>query len=336
MTSPDDLRFMRHALALAERGLGRTWPNPSVGCVIVKDGGVVGRGVTQPGGRPHAEAMALAQAGAAAAGATIYVTLEPCAHTSPRGPACSDLLVAAQPARVVMAWQDPDPRTAGDGVLRLQQAGIETTVGVLVDQAREQNLGFVLRLSQSRPMVTLKLALSLDGRVAFVDPAGTAHSRWITGPEARAHAHLERARHDAILIGRGTFAADDPSLDVRLPGLEAQSPLPIVWARSGVALKPGWRQADHDTALGLLTWAADEGITRLMVEGGPQVAATLLADDLVDRLLLYRAPVVLGAGPALASDIGLDSLSNAHGRWQHRDSRVLGVDRLDVYMRHRV
>ncbi|HWI85296.1 MAG TPA: bifunctional diaminohydroxyphosphoribosylaminopyrimidine deaminase/5-amino-6-(5-phosphoribosylamino)uracil reductase RibD, partial [Sphingomonas sp.] len=219
---------MASAIALGSRGRGRTAPNPDVGCLIVRDGRVIGRGWTQPGGRPHAEAMALAEAGAAAQGATVYVTLEPCAHASARGPACSDLLVEAAPARVVAALTDPDPRTAGEGFARLLTAGIDLIEGVLAADAARSIAGFLTRQALGRPHVTLKLALSLDGMIARAD----GESQWITGPAARAHAHLERSRHEAILVGRGTWEADTPKLDVRLPGLEDRSPRPVLLSSS--------------------------------------------------------------------------------------------------------
>ncbi len=211
---------MGAALALAERSRGRTAPNPNVGCVIVRDGRVVGRGWTQPGGRPHAEAVALAEAGLEARGATAYVTLEPCAHVSLRGPACSDLLIEAGVARVVCALEDPDTRTAGKGFARLDAAGIAVTSGLRANEARRSMAGFLTRQALGRPHVTLKLATSLDGCIALADGS----SRWITGPQARAHAHLERSRHEAILVGRGTYETDAPRLDVRLPGLEGRGP----------------------------------------------------------------------------------------------------------------
>ena len=210
----DDARWMSAALALASRGRGRTAPNPNVGCVIVADRKVVGRGWTQPGGRPHAEAMALAQAGEKSRGATVYTTLEPCAHVSPRGPACADLLILSNVARVVVAVGDPDTRTDGTGIARLRAAGIAVELGTKEAAARAAMAGFLTRLALGRPHVTLKIALSLDGAMAMDSGA----SKWITGPEARAHAHLERARHEAILVGRGTIAADAPALDVRLDG----------------------------------------------------------------------------------------------------------------------
>jgi len=311
---------MGAALALAERGRGQSWPNPSVGCVIVRNGRVVGRGWTRHGGRPHAEAVALAEAGGAAAGATTYVTLEPCAHVSPRGPACADSLIAARPARVVIAMVDPDPRTAGRGIERLRDAGIEVAVGVREAEARAATGGFLARQAHGRPFVTLKLATSLDGCIAL--PSGA--SRWITGPEARAHAHLERARHEAILVGRGTFDADAPRLDVRLPGLENRAPRRVLL--STTFRHDDWLAIDSPEAIaGLLC-------DHLLVEGGARTAAAFLRAGLVDRLLLYRAPILLGGRPGLA-DLGLESLAEAHGQWQLADTRMLGSDRLEVYRR---
>ncbi|MCP3732666.1 bifunctional diaminohydroxyphosphoribosylaminopyrimidine deaminase/5-amino-6-(5-phosphoribosylamino)uracil reductase RibD [Sphingomonas sp. MG17] len=313
---------MAAALALAERGRGRTAPNPNVGCVIVKDGVVAGRGWTQPGGRPHAEAMALAQAGGAARGATAYVTLEPCAHGSARGPDCSGALAQAGIARAVVALTDPDPRTNGKGIARLRAAGVELETGVLEAEARRSMAGFLTRRALGRPQVTLKLGLSLDGCIALAN----GESRWITGPQARAHAHLERARHEAILIGRGTLRADAPTLDVRLAGLEARSPRRIL-----LSLHPesGWTSIPAPVNIASLA-----GVDHLLVEGGAQAAASFLRADLVDRLLLYRAPVLLGGKPGLAG-LDLTSLSDAHGRWRLLDSRMLGSDRVEVYERAR-
>jgi diaminohydroxyphosphoribosylaminopyrimidine deaminase/5-amino-6-(5-phosphoribosylamino)uracil reductase len=315
---------MRAALALGSRGRGRTAPNPNVGCVIVSDGVVVGRGWTQPGGRPHAEAMALDQAGEKSRGATVYVTLEPCAHVSPRGPACSDLLQLAGVARVVAALGDPDVRTNGAGIARLREAGIAVEVGICAGEARSAMAGFLARRLLGRPHVTLKLALSLDGAMAL----GSGASRWITGAEARAHAHLERARHEAILVGRGTLQADEPSLDVRLAGLEDRSPRRLVLSRNPIA-DEGWERIAAPAEI-----AGLESIDTLLIEGGPTTAAAFLAADLVDRLLLYRAPFLVGGGRTLP-DIGLTDLANAHGRWAMTDARSLGSDRLEVYERVR-
>lgn len=317
----DDERWMGAALALASRGVGRTAPNPGVGCVIVKDGRVVGRGWTQPGGRPHAEAMALAQAGEAARGATAHVTLEPCAHESARGPACADLLVAAGVARVVAALRDPDPRTDGAGLARLTAAGIDTRCGVREREARASMAGFLTRRAHGRPYVTLKLALSLDGGVAM----GDGQSQWITGAEARAHAHLERARHDLILVGASTLAADAPRLDVRLPGLEDRAPRRVLLSGSADAPK-GWLAIREPAAI------ADLPGDLLMIEGGAATAAAFLAADLVDRVVIYRAPILIGAARTLG-DIGLRDLGQAHGRWRLADRRTLGGDTLEVYGR---
>ncbi len=314
--------MMGAALAFGERGRGRTWPNPSVGCVIVRDGIVVGRGWTQPSGRPHAEAMALAQAGETARGATAYVTLEPCARPG-RGPACADLLIQAGVARVVAATGDPFPAVDGKGFDTLRSAGLTVTTGPGSQEAERSMAGFLKRQRRARPFVTLKLALSLDGCIALA----SGQSRWITGPQARAHAHLERARSDAILVGRATLVTDTPRLDVRLPGLEDRAPLRVVLT-SGDA-PDGW------TAL-----STPEGISNLeadwlLVEGGARTAAAFLSRDLVDRLMLYTAPIVIGGGRASVGDIGLTDLAAAHRRWQHYDTRPLGSDRLDIYDRVR-
>lgn len=316
---------MAAALSLGARGRGRTAPNPHVGCVIVRDYCVVGRGWTQPGGRPHAEAMALEQAGTRAEGATLYTTLEPCAHASPRGPTCSDLIVAAAIARVVIALVDPDARTCGQGVERLQSAGITVTHGPGGTAARRGMAGFLKRLALGRPHVTLKLATSLDGQIALAD--GT--SRWITGPQARAHGHLERARHEAILVGRGTLIADAPILNVRLAGLEDRSPRRLVLTSTGEA-PAGWTALRRPADIAML-----DSVNDVLVEGGAHTTAAFLSDDLVDRLILYRAPILIGGGRAALSDIGLTDLSGAHGQWALCDTRMLGVDRLEVYERVR-
>ncbi len=316
---------MGAALALAERGRGRTAPNPNVGCVIVADSRVVGRGWTQAGGRPHAEAMALAGAGAKARGATAYVTLEPCAHRSPRGPACSDMLTETGVARVVAALEDPDARTAGQGFARLEAAGIAVTRGVRANEARRSMAGFLTRQALGRPHVTLKLATSLDGCIAMSDGS----SRWITGPQARAHAHLERSRHEAILVGRGTYDADAPQLDVRLPGLEARGPVRVLLS-STVQDLPGWTVIATPRDIATLP-----GVDHILVEGGAAAASAFLAADLVDRILLYRAPILIGGGKPALRDIGLTDLTKAHGRWAIFDARQLGMDRLEVYERER-
>ncbi len=330
------------ALALGERTRGRTCPNPNVGCVVVRAGVVVGRGATQPGGRPHAEAMALAQAGERARGATVYTTLEPCAHVSTRGPACADLLIAAGVARVVIALGDPDPRTDRIGAARLRDAGIAVTIGTRAAEATRGMAGFLTRQRLGRPFVTLKLATSLDGCIALAD--GT--SRWITGPQARAHAHLERSRHDAILVGRGTWEVDSPSLDVRLPGLEDRSPMRVILSshpssslsrreREGAPeVRKGEGEGERDalwitTPNNIATLPADH----LLIEGGAATAAAFLHADLVDRLLLYRAPILIGGGKHAIGAIGLADLGTAHGRWRLHDARQLGTDRCEVYER---
>ncbi len=324
----DDAHWLGAALALASRGIGRTAPNPSVGCVVVRDGRVVGRGWTQPGGRPHAEAVALAAAGAAARGATAYVTLEPCAHVSPRGPSCADLLVAARVARVVASGPDPDPRTAGQGFARLRAAGIDVTEGVGRAAAERLNAGFFARQRHGRRHVTLKLAVSLDGCIAL--PDGT--SRWITGERARAHAHLERARADVIVVGGGTLLADDPALDVRLDGLESRAPRRAVLSTSLAAIPPDARIGDALLLRDL--GELDASVLTVLVEGGAGVATTLLAADRVDRLLVYRAPILLG-GRRAVGDLGLSDLGATHGRWRRHATFDLGPDRVEEYDRVR-
>ena len=312
---------MAAAIALSRRGRPTSAPNPNVGCLLVKDARLITRGWTQTGGRPHGEAAALAAAGERARGATAYVTLEPCAHASARGPACSDALIAAGVARVVVAAQDPDPRTDGAGIARLRAAGIDVVVGVLPAQARSAMAPWWTRQAEGRPFVTLKLATSLDGCIARADGS----SRWITGERARAHGHLERASHEAILVGRGTFEADAPTLDVRLPGIEDRSPRRFLLTRGEAP--EGWTAATSPQAI--------DDVDSLLVEGGAGAAAAFLAADRVDRLLLYRAPILIGAGRAALGDIGLTDLAQAHGRWRLADSRLLGSDRLDVYERVR-
>jgi diaminohydroxyphosphoribosylaminopyrimidine deaminase/5-amino-6-(5-phosphoribosylamino)uracil reductase len=319
-----DPRWMKAAIALGERGRGRTAPNPNVGCVILSGDKVVGRGWTQPGGRPHAEAMALEQAGEKSRGATAYVTLEPCAHESGRGPACAALLADSGIARAIIAVRDPDPRTDGRGIERLRAAGIEVEVGLEAEAAERSMAGFLTRQRLGRPYVTLKLAMSLDGRIAL--PSG--ESRWITGEDARAHAHGERARCDMILVGRGTYNADRPRLDVRLPGLEDRSPRRALLTRGEPV--EGWtRIGSPDEIFGL------HDVNDLMVEGGSGAASAFLAADLVDRMLIYRAPIVIGEGKSSIGDIGLAALADAHRRWTYVDSRPLGIDRLEVYERVR-
>jgi diaminohydroxyphosphoribosylaminopyrimidine deaminase/5-amino-6-(5-phosphoribosylamino)uracil reductase len=359
-----DLQAMRSALALARRRLGSVWPNPAVGCVIARDGRVVGRGWTQPGGRPHAETEALARAGDAARGATAYVTLEPCCHWG-RTPPCADALIAAGLSRVVVALEDPDPRVAGGGLARLRAAGIIVEAGLGAAEAAELNAGFFQRVRLGRPLVTLKLATSLDGRIATA--SGT--SRWITGPPARERAHLLRATHDAILVGTDTVIADNPQLTCRLPGLGGYSPVRVVIDRqlrvplaarlfAEARATPTWvvtlssadearQQALRDAgvvviaaepdaagridlgmALGLL---GQEGLTRLLVEGGGRLAAALLQGGLVDRLVWFHAPLLLGGDgiPAVAQ-LGLDGLAEAPA-FERLSSEIVGDDILSTF-----
>jgi diaminohydroxyphosphoribosylaminopyrimidine deaminase / 5-amino-6-(5-phosphoribosylamino)uracil reductase len=316
---------MAEAVVLGEGARGRSAPNPNVGCVIVSaKSEIVGRGATALGGRPHAEAVALKQAGRKAKGAIVYATLEPCAHQSPRGPACADLLVKAQPARVVIAVKDADPRTSGQGIRRLRAAGIDVKVGVGREAAKRSLSGWLTRLELGRPRVTLKLALSIDGKIAL--PSG--ESKWITGEDARAHVHLERAHSDMILVGRGTYMADAPRLDVRLPGLEERSPRRALLTR-GEAVD-GWEilRSPRDV-YGL------HDVNDLLVEGGSATATAFLAEDLVDRILIYRAPILIGEGKSSFGYVGLEGIADAHGRWRVSDGRRLGVDRLEIYERVR-
>jgi diaminohydroxyphosphoribosylaminopyrimidine deaminase / 5-amino-6-(5-phosphoribosylamino)uracil reductase len=316
---------MDEAIRLGEAARGASAPNPNVGCVIVSPAGrVVGRGATAPGGRPHAEATALQQAGRRTTGATVYVTLEPCAHESPRGPACTDLLLAAKPERVVIALKDLDPRTSGKGIRRLRRVGIEVALGVCREAARRSLAGWLARLKLGRPRITLKLALSIDGKIAL--PSG--ESKWITGEDARRHVHLERAHSDMILVGRSTFLADQPRLDVRLPGFEERSPRRALLTR-GEAVD-GWEiLRNPQDVYGL------HDVNDLLVEGGSATATAFLSEDLVDRILIYRAPIIVGEGKSSFGYVGLDAVADAHGRWRLVDERRLGPDRLEVYERER-
>ena len=316
---------MDEALRLGEEARGRSAPNPNVGCVIASSSGrIIGRGATAPGGRPHAEAVALAQAGRRVSGGTVYVTLEPCAHDSPRGPACTDLLLAAAPDRLVIALKDPDPRTSGKGIRRLRRAGIEVTLGVGREAAKRSLAGWLTRLKLGRPRITLKLALSIDGKIAL--PSG--ESKWITGEDARAHVHLERARSDVILVGRGTYLADQPRLDVRLPGLEHASPRRALLTRGDPV--DGWETLQNPRDVYRL-----HDVNDLLVEGGSATATAFLSEDLVDRILIYRAPIIVGEGKSSFGYVGLDAIADAHERWHQVDDRRLGVDRLEVYERVR-
>lgn len=361
MTAANDIAHMRHALRLAERALGTVSPNPAVGCVIVSpEGRVVGRGWTQCGGRPHAETVALEQAGPAARGATAYVTVEPCSHHG-QTPPCADALVAAGLGRVLAAVEDPDPRVRGNGFSRLRAAGLAVETGLLQREAADLNAGFFLRVTRNRPLVTLKIAQSLDGRTA----ASSGESRWITGEEARRFAHLLRARHDAILIGIETARADDPALTCRIPGLESRSPLRVVldtrlrlseWsqlaqtaddiptlvftsaspqgplAASGVEIVQVVRDArGRPDIAAVLTELAGRGVTRLLVEGGGSVHASFLDRGLADRLEIFNAPAVFGAaGHASVDALAALSLDEAP-RFARVASRPLGRDLLESY-----
>ncbi|HEU5482206.1 MAG TPA: bifunctional diaminohydroxyphosphoribosylaminopyrimidine deaminase/5-amino-6-(5-phosphoribosylamino)uracil reductase RibD [Sphingomicrobium sp.] len=320
-----DRQWMAEAVGLGEAARGTTAPNPNVGCVIVSPAGkVVGCGTTAQGGRPHAEAVALAAAGKKARGSTVYVTLEPCAHESERGPACADLLVQAKVARVVIAVKDPDPRTGGKGIERLREAGISVKLGTGRKAATDSLSGYLTRLKLGRPRITLKLALSIDGKIAL--PSG--ESQWITGDDARRDVHLERARSDMILVGRGTYMADRPKLDVRLPGLEERSPRRALLTRGDAV--DGWEILRSPRDVHRL-----HDVNDLLVEGGSATATAFLADDLVDRILIYRAPIIVGEGKSSFGYVGLDAIADAHGKWRTAGERQLGVDRLEVYERVR-
>ena len=287
-------------------------------------GEIVGRGATRPGGRPHAEAVALAEAGERAKGATLYTSLEPCAHRSERGPACAELIAAAGIARVVAALKDPDPRTSGQGFKRLRAAGIDVKLGDWPEAAARSMAGYLTRLKLGRPRITLKLALSIDGKIAM--PSG--ESKWISGEDARAHVHLERAHSDMILVGRGTYLADAPRLDVRLPGLEDWSPRRALLTRGDAV--DGWETLHSPQDVHGL-----HDVNDLLVEGGSATATAFLAEDLVDRILIYRAPIIVGEGKSSFGYIGLEGIADAHGRWRAGDGHALGVDRLEVYERVR-
>ena len=316
---------MAEAIALGEAARGTTAPNPNVGCVIVSpDGKLVGRGATAPGGRPHAEAVALTEADRKARGSTVFVTLEPCAHQSGRGPACSDLLAAAKPARIIVALKDPDPRTGGKGIGRLRQAGFEVKLGIGRKAAAASLSGYLTRLKLGRPRITLKLALSIDGKIAL--PSG--ESQWITGEDARRHVHLERSRSDMILVGRGTYLADQPRLDVRLPGLEERSPRRALLTRGEPV--EHWETLHSPQDVHRL-----HDVNDLLVEGGSATATAFLAEDLVDRILIYRAPIIVGEGKSSFGYVGLDAIADAHGKWRSAGEQRLGVDRLEVYERVR-
>jgi diaminohydroxyphosphoribosylaminopyrimidine deaminase/5-amino-6-(5-phosphoribosylamino)uracil reductase len=361
-----DRRFMTLALVLGRRGQGRTWPNPAVGAVIVRDGVIVGRGWTQAGGRPHAEVEALARAGDAARGATLYVTLEPCSHHG-RSPPCADAVIAAGIARVVSAIEDPNPEVAGEGHARLRAAGIAVEVGLLAEVAARDHAGHFRRIRDNRPHVILKLAVSPDDRIAAAGYRPVA----ITGDATKARVHLLRAQCDAILVGIGTVLSDDPLLTCRLPGMEARSPVRVVVDRSlripgssrlvqSARETPLWimtsTTAEAPAAMKLgaagaqvirvpaatgspgldlhvvLRGLAERGITRLLVEGGARVASSLVAADLVDEVWLLRGSEPIGAGIAALDALPLSAIT-ASPRLKLRASEILGKDSLTIYER---
>jgi len=358
----DDLRYMQLALALGRRGLGNTWPNPAVGAVIVKAGVIVARGWTQPGGRPHAEVEALRRAKKAAQGATIYVTLEPCSHQG-KSPPCADAILRAGIARVVSALEDPNPEVAGQGHQRLRGKGIAVEVGLGGEEARRAHIGHIIRVQKARPHVLLKLALSADGKVGLSGRKPVA----LSGEEARTRVFQMRAQSDAILVGIGTVLADNPQLTCRLPGMEGRSPVRVVvdsqlrlpLATSVVATvreTPTWvftsnnpsaiaeeilqqkgckvfRVGERNGQLDIaevLQVLGEQGITRLMVEGGPKVAASLVNADLVDEAMLIRADKSTGAGIDALEGLPLDALT---GKLAARGNERLGSDTLEHYER---
>lgn len=364
----DDLRYMQLALTLGRRGQGRTWPNPAVGAVVVKDGVIIGRGWTQPGGRPHAEPVALAQAGEAARGATLYVTLEPCSHFG-KSPPCADAIVAAGIARVVAAIEDPNPDVAGQGHARLRAAGIKVDVGLCADQAARDHAGHFRRIRDRRPHVVLKLAVSPDGKIAEAGHKPVA----VTGERVRSRVHLLRAQCDAILVGIGTVIADDPELTCRLPGMMKRSPVRVVLDRAlrisgnsklvhSARTVPLWvmtsdiAEAPAAMALGaagaqvlrvpavtaplpgldlsaVLHSLADKGITRLLVEGGAKIASSFVSAGLVDEVWLFRGPNEIGEGGVSALDaLPLNAITGSP-EFKARASESFGDDQLTVYER---
>ncbi|MDO8874628.1 MAG: bifunctional diaminohydroxyphosphoribosylaminopyrimidine deaminase/5-amino-6-(5-phosphoribosylamino)uracil reductase RibD [Pseudolabrys sp.] len=362
-TTADDARYMQLALSLGRRGLGNTWPNPAVGAVIVKGGVIVGRGWTQPGGRPHAEVVALVQAKRQAKGATLYVTLEPCSHEG-KSPPCADAVIKAGIARLVSALEDPNPKVAGQGNAKLRNKAIAVDVGLMADEARRAHAGHIARIQQARPHVTLKLALSKDSKAGLVGRKPAV----ITGEEARDRVHLMRAQNDAILVGIGTVLSDNPQLTCRLPGLFERSPVRVVLdAKLRVPMSatviatmretPTWVFCSHkaspiaedilqqkgakvfrvDETQGrldldeVLKILGEQGITRLMVEGGPTVAAAFVAADLVDEAALLRSQKELGdTGIAPLEGMKLEALT---GKLKSLGSEQVGADTLETYER---
>lgn len=355
---------MALALTLGRRGLGNAWPNPAVGAVVVKDGIVAGRGWTQPGGRPHAEIEALARAGAAARGATLYATLEPCSHHG-KSPPCADAVIAAGVVRVVAAIEDPNPEVGGQGHARLRAAGVAVEVGLGAEEARRAHAGHIRRMRYDRPNVTLKLAVSADEKVALAGRKPVA----ITGAAATARVQRMRSQHDAILIGIGTALADDPLLTCRLPGMPARSPVRVV-LDSTLRLAPTsqlaataaqtlvWVFADQEYSgqersladlgveilrapgaagrldlLAVLHGLAGRGITRLLVEGGPTVAAAFLAADLVDEAVLFRSPKAIGADGIDAIEGSSLAAVTRSPRLTSRGVEQIGADTMECFER---
>jgi len=361
MSAEEDVSHMRAAMAVAARGLGRTWPNPAVGCVLVNQGRVIARGWTQPGGRPHAETMALARAGSAARGATAYVTLEPCSHFGRTAPCC-DALIAAGITRVVCAMRDPDARVNGNGFNRLRAAGITVEEDVLRQDAEAFQAGFIRRVTHGLPLVTLKLAATLDGRIA----TASGESRWITGAPARLAVHAARARHDVVLVGSGTVLADDPALTIRglgLPSiprvvLDARLRLPLgarlvttarqtpTWLVTAPGHAPAALAPYRDAGVEVLTVPradtgldpaaalqalAQRGVTRVFAEGGASLAAALLRAGLVQRIMWFHAPAALGAEAMSAiGPLGLTHLAEMP-RYRLVATHILGQDVLSEY-----
>jgi diaminohydroxyphosphoribosylaminopyrimidine deaminase/5-amino-6-(5-phosphoribosylamino)uracil reductase len=363
-----DLRFMQLALTLGQRGQGRTWPNPAVGAVIVKDGVILGRGWTQPGGRPHAEPVALAQAGEAARGATLYVTLEPCSHFG-KSPPCADAIVAAGIARVVAAIEDPNPDVAGQGHARLRAAGIRVDVGLCAEQAARDHAGHFRRIRDKRPHVVLKLAVSPDDKIAAAGHKPVA----VTGEMVRSRVHLLRAQCDAVLVGMGTVIADDPELTCRLPGMMKRSPVRVVLDRAlrisgnsrlvhSARTTPLWvmtsslSEAPAAMALGaagtqvlrvptttapppgldllaVLHSLSEKGITKLLVEGGSKVAASFVTAGLVDEVWLFRGPKEIGEGGIAALDALPLSAITGSPDFVQRASETIENDTLTIYER---
>ncbi|MDD9798668.1 MAG: bifunctional diaminohydroxyphosphoribosylaminopyrimidine deaminase/5-amino-6-(5-phosphoribosylamino)uracil reductase RibD [Alphaproteobacteria bacterium] len=323
ISATKDRLYMELALRLARRVLGRVAPNPAVGCLLVRDDMIVGRGATQAGGRPHAETQALTQAGTLAKGATAYVTLEPCAHEG-ETPACVQALIKAKLARIVIAHRDPDPRTNGKSIAILRAAGLDVVENVMADEAQRLNLGFLLRIHKGRPMVTLKIATSKNGmmRVPQSTQKSTqiedAQEKWITGTAARQRAHLMRATHDAILVGMETALIDNPKLDCRLSGMAAYSPQPFIASRkralpNSYHLHGKAQILTHATPASMLAALGKQGITRVLLEGGAQLAKAFLEADLVDAINWFCAPHDLADnGESDMAFMGLANMANRH------------------------